>query len=283
MTIKTHENPIREHAYRVPPPRFHEGIPSTPKHLLTGTTYVAIDDARIYMLERVPEQKGIIRVGLRSESGKQANILKRPGEPELDKPIPVAGAEFSFTVATAFTISSMLGRSYEEADAARLVSHPSDGIVKSLIVDCGECASITVTSQAKDQSCWVFLRAWDSPYALRLHLTLEDAKFLSTRITELVAEMTPDDWDATTTKLDIPCFIGEQTEEGPKQYDGPRTYFDKTATAPPKEESKAQTAPTPAPLPSAPPHELAARQIFGAAFTLAKNIGSGLLKRVFGR
>lgn len=173
---------------------------------------------------------------------------------------------------------------------------------------------MTVTTQAKDLSCWVFLRSWDSPYALRLHLTLEDAKFFSSKVTELVAEMTSEDWDATTTKLDIPCFIGEQSEEGPKQYDGPRTYFEKDATPPkeetspaPKEEAaspsdstpswppkgdwrhelgmrlakrvfgESQQQQVPSPVPSAPPHELAARQAVGAVATIAK----GLLKRIF--
>lgn len=278
MTIKTHSNPIREHAYRVPPPRFHEGIPSTPKHMLLGTTYIAIDDARIYMLERVPD-KGIIRVGLRSASGQQAKILKRPNEPELDQPVPVAGAEFCFTVHSAFGMSSMLGRAYE-VDDSRLVPRPSDGLV-DMVVDCGECASMTVTTQSKDNSCWVFLRSWDSPYALRLHLTLEDAKFFSSKITELVGEMTIDDWEATTTKLDVACYVGEQTEEGPKQYEGPKTYFDKTAPEPPKEEAKAAAVPTPDAIPSAPPRELAAREVIGAIATIAKNVGSGLLKRIF--
>ena len=277
MTIKTHTNPIREHAYRVPPPRFHEGIPSTPKYMLTGTTYIAIDDARIYMLERVKDQ-GIIRVGVCSDSGKQAKILKRPDEPELDLPIPVGGAEFCFTVHSAFGMSSMLGRAYE-VDDVRLVEKPA---VALSFIDCGECASMTVTTQGKDQSCWVFLRAWDSPYALRLHLTLEDAKFFSSKITELVGEMTVDDWEANTTKLDVPCFVGEQSEEGPKQYDGPRTYFGKTAPAPAPEEAKAAPAPTPDAIPSAPPpQELAAREVIGAIATVAKNVGKGLLKRIF--
>lgn len=279
--IQTHENPMREQAYRVPPPRFHEGIPSTPKYMLWGTTYIAIDDARICLMERV-EGKGVIRVGVCSDSGQQAKILKRPDEPELDQPIPVAGAEFRFTVHSAFGLSSMLGRSYG-VDSERMVTRPADA---EKLVDCGECASMTVTTQEKDLSCWIFLRSWDSPYALRIHLTLDDAKLFSSKITELVAEMTSEDWDAATTKLDIPCFIGAQTEEGPKQYDGPRTYFDKpAAAAEPAEEAKAQAAPSPQPvpepLPSAPPHELAARQIFGAFKTIAKNVGTSILKRVF--
>lgn len=274
--IKTHANPIREQAYRVPPPRFHDGIPSSPKYMLLGTTYIAIDDARICMLERVKD-KGIIRVGVVSDSGQQAKILKRPNEPELDQPVPVAGVEFRFTVHSAFGMSSMLGRSYE-VDEERLVARPESA---EPLIDCGECASMTVTTQAKDLSCWVFLRSWDSPYALRLHLTLDDAKYFSSKVTELVSEMTLDDWEAATTKLDIPCFIGEQTEEGPKQYDGPKTYFDKTAAAPPKQEAAETSATPPAPISSAPPHEIATRKVFVAAASVAKNIGMGILKRIF--
>lgn len=282
MTIKTHVNPLREQAYRVPPPRFHEGIPSTPKHLLTGTTYIAIDDARFYEIKKLPG--GVIQLGVRSDSGVQARILKRPGEPELDEPIRIEGVDFRFLVRSASTLLSMLGREFT-IDDSRLVDAPSDEVRANAEtwIDCGECPSLTVSTQGNDQSCWLFLRSLEKPYALRLHLTLEDVRLMSAKMTACIADMTYEDWTAHVEKIDMKYYVGKFPEEtGPKQYDGPKTIDDKPAESAEAAPAQAAPSPSPSPIPSAPPHELAARKIFGAAANLAKNIGSGILKRIFG-
>jgi hypothetical protein len=215
---------MREHYYRTQPARLKMGIPETPSHMMLGTDFITIDDARVVSITHL-KGKGRIAIHFVSESG-EALIHKRV-DPKSDAPPPDAevlphGVLVTFVVHSAQEIAQAL-RADDPGDPARFYTPEwakgaPDAVGADALaapgapLDIDECPGFNIVRMTKDDSAFMFLRSWNRPYAIRIHLSLEDKALLHTRLNDLVFSMDPEEWDANVEKLDVPCIVGPQPE-----------------------------------------------------------------------
>ena len=106
-------------------------------------------------------------------------------------------------------------------------------------LDIGETPAFSI-HRMRDDSAFVFLRSFNHPYAIRLHLTKEDRALFSDTVTQLLLDMPAEEWDAHIVALDVPCVVGPQPEQ-------------RNPLAEPLPEAASARKTAPAALPTAPP------------------------------
>lgn len=98
----------------------------------------------------------------------------------------------------------------EIAVAERAVATIDDN--RTAPLDIGETPAFSI-HRMRDDSAFVFLRSFNHPYAIRLHLTKEDRALLTETVTRILFEAPPEEWDAHIIALDVPCVVGPQPEQ----------------------------------------------------------------------
>jgi len=191
--------------------------------MMLGASFIAVDDARIVSITHEKNPKsgrgtGRILMHVVSESG-EALIHQRvdPISKELpDATVLEHGVKVVFVVHSAQEIAATC-RGDEVGDEARFYTpawaagmSKDEAMAKALDID--ECPGFRNVRVNEDDSIWLFLRALDRPYAIRMRLDKRDKELLATMFGEIIVNMKPEEWDENVISLDVPCTVGPQPE-----------------------------------------------------------------------
>ncbi len=205
---------MREHHYRQPPAKIHNGVPDAPKYMMLGTSFITVENARIVsVLPPAKHDKGQGRLVVHIVAGEDEALLHPRGAAKDAEPerLPY-GVQLAFVAHSAQEIAAALGGGNGLVDTTRFVPAPDmkDGETP-LYID--ECPAFQIVRMTADDSAFVFLRSWDKPYAIRIQLSKDDRDLLASSLIDLIMNLRPEDWDAYVTPLDVPCVVGPQPEQ----------------------------------------------------------------------
>jgi len=208
---------MREHYHRTPPPVLRNGVPMPPKWMLIGSELLAVDDAQIVSVD--PEEGRIVvrLVGQDGQYERFGSPDRKPGEVPDPQSLGLepGGVRFWLTATSARElVLAVASRTQpEDFENLPLPSEPS-----SPEFDVTQVAGFEHAHLAEEKLQYLFLRALDAPYSLRIALSPASAARFVVATREALASMTRKEQDAVTEplmgKIEVgPRHDGSLTEE----------------------------------------------------------------------
>jgi len=206
---------MREHFHRTPAPILRNGIPMPPKWMLIGSELLAIDDAQVVSVDH--EEKGRIIVRLVGADGgyeRFGSPDRKPGEVPDPQSLGIerGSVRFWMTMMTAREILVAV-TSRIQADAYLAPAEPREPISPEF--DVTQVAGFELAHVAQNDLQYVFLRALDAPYSMRIELSPAASVRLVTDLREAISTMSLKEQEAHTVVLQSVVEIGSKPEVGP--------------------------------------------------------------------
>jgi hypothetical protein len=203
---------MREHYHKTPPPVVRDGAPMPPKWMLLGAGLLAVDDVRVVSVEHVGKGTIAVRVvGANHGYDRYGSPDRKPGE--LPTPVKIGseqgGVRFWMMPMTAreiiISVSSRVQPEHKDAPADH--AEPA-----STEIDVTQVASFELAHIARTDKQYLFLRAFDAPYSLRLELEPANAARFAADLLDVLSKIHPDDQNEQIELINVPVETGKKAE-----------------------------------------------------------------------
>jgi hypothetical protein len=206
---------MREHYYKTPPPKMRDGLPMAPKWMLIGSELLSISDVRVVSVEHEGKGRIAVRlVGADATYERFGSPDRKPGDVPDPQSLGVekGGVRFWLTATTAQEmVDAVSSRVQKEAFLTPAAAVEGDGTE----VDLGQVASIDLAHIGATDTQYLFLRALDAPYSLRLELAPASATRFVIELRAVAAKMSVTERDAQIETICTPIEVGPRPEQGP--------------------------------------------------------------------